>query len=442
MATATLVNSVASLDLASAVTSSNNGTILYATFQNNLSLDLYTSTDGGVSWGPLLGTSPGGFNQNYTGITSDSTGTNLYLAWAGSGLYNSTNSGSTWTAITGNLDVGGSETCSNIQSIACDSTATKLLVVTNLNNLYVSLDSGVTSPWISSGSLANSNCVACSSDFSIRYAVTSAGDIITSTGTNYSTWTNIPGNINDNWTSLTCSSDGTKVFAVNAATDLYYFSGGNNTLVSTIFGSISSYSNGSGILSSSPVPEFNTYNMTYGGGSVACFLQGTQILCKIDGIDKYISVEDMKKGTLVKTSLNGYKKVELIGKQIIQNPGNNERIKDRLYKCSPQKYPELKNDLYITGCHSILVNKITDKEREEIKKRIDRIFITDKKYRLIACVDERAEPWTSSGKYTVWHFALENNDIKMNYGVYANGGLLVETCSINIMKNYSNMQLI
>ena len=57
----------------------------------------------------------------------------------------------------------------------------------------------------------------------------------------------------------------------------------------------------------------------------------------------------------------------------------------------------------------------------------------------MACVDERAVPWNSKGIYTIWHFALENNDEKMNYGVYANGGLLVETCSINFLKKKSNM---
>ena len=34
---------------------------------------------------------------------------------------------------------------------------------------------------------------------------------------------------------------------------------------------------------------------------------------------------------------------------------------------------------------------------------------------------------------------LENADEKMNYGIYVNGGLLVETCSINILKNHSNL---
>ena len=59
----------------------------------------------------------------------------------------------------------------------------------------------------------------------------------------------------------------------------------------------------------------------------------------------------------------------------------------------------------------------------------------------MACVDERAEPWNSEGLYNIWHIALENADEKMNYGIYVNGGLLVETCSINILKNHSNLKI-
>jgi hypothetical protein len=176
--------------------------------------------------------------------------------------------------------------------------------------------------------------------------------------------------------------------------------------------------------------------------AIPCFLEGTTILCQVDGIDTYLPIETIKPGTLVKTSLNGYKKVESIGKGNIHNPGNNERIENRLYKCSPDKYSELKEDLYITGCHSILVDNITDLQREKTIKQSGKVFATDNKYRLLACIDERAEPWCSEGNYTIWHFALENDNIKMNYGVYANGGLLVETCSINYMKTKSNMQLI
>jgi hypothetical protein len=173
--------------------------------------------------------------------------------------------------------------------------------------------------------------------------------------------------------------------------------------------------------------------------SAPCFLEGSTILCQIDGVEKYIPIEQLKKGSLVKTSLDGYKPIVLIGKGTIQNPGDNERIENRLYKCSTSKYPKLKDDLYITGCHSILEFPITEKQKEDTIKHLGKLFVTDKKYRLMACVDERAEPWNSNGEYTIWHFALEHNDESMNYGVYANGGLLVESCCIRFLKNKSNM---
>ena len=173
-----------------------------------------------------------------------------------------------------------------------------------------------------------------------------------------------------------------------------------------------------------------------------CFLEGSTILCKVEGVEKYVPVEELTSGTLVKTSLDGYKPVVLIGRGSVQNPGNDERTENRLYRCSPSKYPQLKDDLFITGSHSILEFPISDKQKEDTIKHLGKLFVTDKKYRLMACVDERAEPWNSKGTYTVWHFALENKDETMNYGVYANGGLLVESCSIRILKDKSNMMFV
>ena len=172
-----------------------------------------------------------------------------------------------------------------------------------------------------------------------------------------------------------------------------------------------------------------------------CFLEGTTILCQVDGVDVYKPVEQIRAGTLVKTAENGYLRVQLIGRSKVDNPGHLERTQNRLYKCSKEAYPELKEDLYITGCHSILVDDITETERAGIIKEVSRIFITGRKYRLMACVDQRAEPWASENTYTVWHFALENADPRMNYGVYANGGLLVETATIQRMREKSNMEL-
>jgi hypothetical protein len=171
--------------------------------------------------------------------------------------------------------------------------------------------------------------------------------------------------------------------------------------------------------------------------STPCFLEGSSILCQVDGIEKYVPVETLTKGTLVKTSLHGYKPVVLIGKGTIQNPGDDQRTQNRLYKCSTSNYPELNDDLYITGCHSILVFPATEKQLHDIQSA-GKVYVTDKKYRMMAYIDERAEPWNSDGLYTIWHFALEHSDETMNYGVYANG-LLVETCSIRFLKNKSNM---
>ena len=186
----------------------------------------------------------------------------------------------------------------------------------------------------------------------------------------------------------------------------------------------------------------NTTGVYFLYPALPCFLEGTKILCQMNGTEMYLPVEILQPGILVKTSRDGFKAIELIGNRTISNPGTDERIEDRLYKCSKEAYPELNEDLIITGCHSLLVDNLTDDQRAKTIESAGRIFVTDRKYRLMAHIDERAEPWASAGDYTVWHFALENDDDGMNYGVYANGGLLVETCSIRFLKNRSNMTLL
>jgi hypothetical protein len=174
---------------------------------------------------------------------------------------------------------------------------------------------------------------------------------------------------------------------------------------------------------------------------IPCFLGGTKVLVSVNGQEKYVPIETLRKGDLVKTSRDGFKKVEVIGHGNIMNPANDERTENRLYKCSASNYHELKEDLYITGCHSILVDTLSDSQKEETIKHLGQTFVTDGKYRLMACIDERAKPWNLEGRFTIWHLALENADPKMNYGIYVNGGLLVETTSINFLKNRSNMEL-
>jgi hypothetical protein len=173
----------------------------------------------------------------------------------------------------------------------------------------------------------------------------------------------------------------------------------------------------------------NTGKIIYQYKYVICFKEDTQILTK----SGYKLIQSLRKGDLVKTSQNGYKPIYQIGYTEINHPCSEERIKNQLYKCSSENYPELFEDLVITGCHNILVDNFKDeKEREEARK-INNIndeddFLTENKDRLPACVDKRTTVYEVAGKYTIYHFALENEDYYMNYGVYANG-LLVETTS-------------
>jgi hypothetical protein len=149
----------------------------------------------------------------------------------------------------------------------------------------------------------------------------------------------------------------------------------------------------------------------------------------------------LKKGDLVKTSLDGYKPIAFIGKREIYNPALEDRIKQQLYQCSPEQYNELFEPLVLTGCHSILVEDLTLEQRVKVKDVLGDIYATDNKARLPACLDERTSVYKKEGYYTIYHLALEHNDYYMNYGIYANG-LLVESCSKRYLKELSNMELI
>ena len=189
--------------------------------------------------------------------------------------------------------------------------------------------------------------------------------------------------------------------------------------------------------------EFTVYNktlrfLTAGSPAVTvvtatasnppCFLEGTKILCLVDEKEQYITIESLTKGTLVKTLLEGYKPVTHLGYSKMTNSGLATRERNQMYVCTPEKYPTLTEPLYITGCHSILVHKLTDYQKEETLKVYGRLFDTEYKYRLEAYLDERAGPWSEKGECTVWHVALENDNETWNYGIYANG-LLVESIS-------------
>ena len=173
--------------------------------------------------------------------------------------------------------------------------------------------------------------------------------------------------------------------------------------------------------------------------NVVCFLEGTKILCSVDDNEVYLPIESIEQGTLVKTFKNGYVPITDIGSGKLYNSGTGVRSKNGLYVYRKEKY-NLTEDLIITGCHSILVNEISDSERNDIKKLFGKVFVTDDMYRLMACVDKQSEVYTHEGVCTIWNFALENDNFYGNYGVFANG-ILVESCSQRMIREYSGFKL-
>jgi hypothetical protein len=175
-----------------------------------------------------------------------------------------------------------------------------------------------------------------------------------------------------------------------------------------------------------------------------CFLEGTRILVwdHEEKRQKYVPIETIRPGMLVKTYMDGYLPVDMIGTSIIQNPDDSFRVINRLYRYPKGSYPVLNEDLVMTGCHSILVDSLTPYQQKYMFRIHGTLPKTDGKYRCMMCLDGKAEPYAREGIFRVWHLALESDHPRRNYGVYVAGGLLVETCSQRYMRECSGMKLI
>ena len=133
----------------------------------------------------------------------------------------------------------------------------------------------------------------------------------------------------------------------------------------------------------------------------------------------------------------------MIGKNIINHNANKNRIKDQLYKYSKGVYPELIDDLIISGGHSILVEDFETEEQKSanIKYFGEELPKVDGLYKLLTYVNEKSCPYNEKGDFEIYHLSLENKEIDKEYGIYANG-LLVESCSIIDFIKYSGLKMI
>ena len=163
---------------------------------------------------------------------------------------------------------------------------------------------------------------------------------------------------------------------------------------------------------------------------IICFKEGTKITCCDEETkeDCERRIETLREGMFVKTYKHGYIRVKKVASRTIKNPGDDDRTLNRIYKCAASDYPDLKEDLYLTGCHALLVDNISSHQYEKSVQELGQLYITDGKYRLMAMLDDKAKPWNKEENVKVWHVCLDHFDPEMNYGIYANG-LLVESIS-------------
>lgn len=153
-----------------------------------------------------------------------------------------------------------------------------------------------------------------------------------------------------------------------------------------------------------------------------CYLETTKILCFIDGCEQWIPIKDIKNDTLVKTYLHGYKKVLKKGIMTLQNtPSNSIHKLYKLDKSLKSFYPNIFEDLYVSGQHSILVDNLTKTQMNKTLSKWKYLQKIDDKFLLMSWVNEHFQQVNDSNFYTLYQLVLECDNPKTQYGIYANG---------------------
>jgi len=443
-----------------AVASTADGSAMFAVVGNagGLGNEIYVSSNYGVSWSTLA--DPPSTN-NITSICCNGVYSSDVYLFVTTGSANS-GTGSIYQSVLTSGTLGawntgtGTAVGYDFRGIACTGNNTAYLAVVYGGSIFQT--GAVTSPpntWASTAAPnKNWSSIACSGDNSTFIASSSDTNGVIYTGTYSGSWNfalkYTASGLSFNYVAI--GTTGTKLYAIHPGGYIYSLDSGSTWTSDTsktgvyslgarrpsIIGPTAGLPLVLGVNSSANAR--GVYYATYTLPPI-CFKEGAKILCFVDGKETYLPVETLKPGTFVKTYLHGYKAIDMIGHSKLYNPAHTLRGKNRLYVCKKEKYPEVTEDLIITGCHSILVDSVTEKQYKDIEEFAGRIYVTDKLCRFPACLDDRAEPYTEEGVHTIWHFALAHKDYYMNYGVYANG-LLVESTSQRMMKELSGMELV
>jgi hypothetical protein len=179
-----------------------------------------------------------------------------------------------------------------------------------------------------------------------------------------------------------------------------------------------------------------------------CFKERTKILCKINGKDVYIPIENIGEGTLVKTYKNGYKKCKFNMRELLKNTETHNI--NNLFRQSKLTNGNLFEDLYITGSHSMLYDNLSEKEEEAMYKLLATynskfdIEIPNRiedKYKLIAYYDKSFTEVKQNISVYIYHLVLESDNNNRNYGIWANGALTESIDEFTLLKHLNNSEI-
>ena len=158
----------------------------------------------------------------------------------------------------------------------------------------------------------------------------------------------------------------------------------------------------------------------------------------------YIPVEYIEEGMLVKTYKNGYKKCKFNMKELLHN--TEEHSINNLFRLSKLTNGSLFEDLYVTGSHSMLYDKLSVKEENSMNKLLTTYNTTfgidirskiEDKYKLISYYDNTFTEVRQNINVNIYHLVLESDRKNRNYGIWANG-VLTESIDEFTMSNHLN----
>ena len=175
-------------------------------------------------------------------------------------------------------------------------------------------------------------------------------------------------------------------------------------------------------------------NWTINDSGLACVHESTDFLCYINNEERYINIKDIKPEFLVKTYNEGYVKVKHIFKQKCFNSEKNTMKK--FFVMDKSKNDLLTKDLIITGGHSVLLDNLTEEQYNTMKSSKTKYIKMHDKYKLLAFFNEDFVGKTDKSEETVYLLVLEADDDFKVYGVYVNGGMIIESCGMAICKQF------